>query len=399
MNKKLFFALGFIFMFACNSQKDLLEVQNINKIQNYRPTSIIYNLPKTKIVVVVEIEKIIQSKGPYSDFTDKYLGSIKDVVRNNSTEHQISNINFYTIPIPDTSHTYVVSASETGFVYGFNLTKEGFIISLNDPNISYDNSNFNVWENNGNNNNIKNLAFNVLTSDKNYKIVYDTIYREEIYDTIIRRIPILKKNVILKTPEEQAEDLANLILTLRDDRAALFVGEGDNDNLPDGDALQIMINGINQLEKEYLSMFVGKTDTLKYTYTYSYIPEPNIFSKKIILFKFSKNSGVLPSDNLYGVPVFFEIIADNYSQNINDFQQQQFLFEEMKKEKTQKGLYYRIPEKASIRVLFNSRIISQKSIFVAQLGVVDALPASLFNDNIKIEFYPNLGSIKNIKVQ
>ena len=382
---------------ACGTQKDVVQVQNITKIDSYNPTAMIYNLPKTKIYVVVEVEKIIRSKGPYSDFTEKYLGSLNNVVKENNSSFQISNINFYSVPIIDTAQTYVVSSSNFELLYGLNMTRDGFLISLNDNSITIDNQNIDVVRKNNLDNNVENYTFDILTSDKNYKIVYDTVYREEVYDTIIRKIPILKKNVILKTPAEQAKELADQILTLRDDRAALFVGEGDSDYLPEGDALQIMLAGIDKLEKDYLSMFVGKTDTVKYTYTYSYVPNENEFYKKIILFKFSENSGVLPSDNLFGTPVFFEIVADNYSENIKNYQKKQFLFEQMNKVKKSSGLFYRVPERVSIRILHNSHILSYKSIFVSQLGAVESLPSELFNNkNLKIEFYPELGSIKNI---
>ncbi|MBN2891645.1 MAG: DUF4831 family protein [Bacteroidales bacterium] len=400
MNKYLFsLVLLVAFFSACNSTKNLFQVQNINNLKKYTSTGLIYNLPKTKIFVEVEVLKIVQSKGPYADYTQNYLGSLKNSVTENKTEFEISNVAFHSVPIPDTLNTYVLNTTDLGLLYGFSQTKEGFLIALNSPEVVYENNNFDVFGANNQNKKSEKLTFNVLTSDKNYKVVYDTIYQEEVYDTIIRKIPILKKNVILKTTEEQAKDLADQILVLRDDRAALLVGEGDSDFLPDGDALQIMLDGIDELEKEYLSMFVGKIDTIRYTYTFSYVPDENVFYKKIILFKFSANSGVLPADNLYGTPVFIEINADNYVQNIRSFQQNQFLYQQMEKIKKNDGLVYRIPESAVLRVLYNSQIIAQKSIFVAQLGTIESLPASLFEaGDVKIEFYPELGSVKKIEI-
>ncbi len=399
MNKSLILIILVLFV-GCNTNKNILNVQNINDVKTYNQTGFIYNLPKTKIFIVVEVEKIVQSKGPYSEFSDKYLGSLKNSIKENRTYYNLSDVQFISAPIPDSSQTYFVSNTVAGLQYGFNLTKDGFLISVNLPEIDFLYKEYEIFGNNNDEADNDNITFNLLTSDKNYRVIYDTVYREEVYDTIIKKIPILKKNIILKTPEEQAKELAEQIHILRDDKAALLVGEGDSDYLPEGDALQIMLQGIDALEKEYLSMFIGKTDTLKYTYTFSYVPEKNDFQKTIVLFKFSANSGVLPADNVYGNPVNLEIEADNFTKNIKDFQQNQFYTEKVHKKKYNSGLFYRIPQNATFRIIYNSHIISQKNIFVAQLGTTAYLPAEIFNNSdLRIEFYPELGSIKKISIK
>lgn len=394
-----YFNLFIIVLFvACNSSKDLINVQKIKNLDEYNQTGIIYNLPKSKIFVVVEVNKIVENKGPYSEFTQKYLGSLKNTVSENKTTFQIADISFHTVPIPDTSCIFVINSNENGLLYGIHQSEEGFLYSINMPEIDPINFDFDVFGNSNNKKDSEKLTFNNLTSEKNYKVVYDTIYREEVYDTIIRKIPILKKNVILKTPEEQAKDLADQILLLRDDRAALLVGEGDSDFLPEGEALKLMLDGLDKLEKEYLSMFMGKIDTIKHTYTFSYIPGNNDFYKKIVLFKFSQKSGVLPADNLYGIPVYLELKADEYIQIVKKYQHTQFLYEKVEKVENKAGLYYRIPQKALFSILFNSQIIAQKAYMVPQLGTIEALPAETFKKDVKIEFYSNLGSIKKIEV-
>lgn len=395
-NKLLIFCIC-ILLFACKSNKNIIDVQNVNVRLKYSPTGLFYSLPKTKIIVVVEVEKIIKNKGPYSEYTKTYLGAINNVIEENSTVWQIASIKFYDIPIVDTSNIYVVNSKNYALNYAFNLTKEGFLVSYNNALQNSYEFDLEIEENNYLSEKGENSSFNILTSDKNYKIIYDTIYREEVYDTIIRKIPILKKNVILKTPEEQAKDLAEQILLLRDDRNALLVGEGDSDYLPDGEALTMMLKGIEELEKNYLSMFVGRTDIIKFTYTYSYIPEKESVNK-IMLFKFSEQNGIYSTENLTGTPVYLEIVSENNTQNIFNYQKSIKNYESLKKIKYNKGIYYRVPEKALVKVNYKNFILAQKNIFIPQLGTIENLPAQLFkNNNLIIDFYPNLGSIKKIE--
>lgn len=390
----IFFAI--LLLFSCNSSKEIIDVQNINSLTSNYQNNFVYSLPKTKIIIVVQVEKIIQNKGPFADFTDKYLGALNNMIKQNETFWNISDVSFLSYPVIDTLNTYVIGSSENIFL-PLSLTKEGFPIAYNDSSQNYQFKQLDLNSSGLNDDHSKNLSFNFVSSDKSYKVTYDTVYKEEVYDTIIRKVPILKPNLVKKTPEEQAKELADRITVLRDDRAALLVGEADNDNLPTGDALKIMLSEIDKLETEYLSMFVGRSDTLRYTFTFSYTPENNVYQQSVILFKFSQNSGLLPADNIYGTPVYFKISSNNKSSNISNYNYNSNLLAQVSRKTLNKGLFYRIPQQATVKLVFNSQIISEKNMYIAQHGTVQFLPANIFkNPNLKIKFYPELGSIESI---
>ncbi len=398
MRKLFISAFVILLLFSCNTQKNIINVQNINNIKKLYSNNFIYTLPKTKIVVVVQIDKVIKSKGPFSDYTEKYLGELNNNIKENQTEWNISDVKYYAIPIADSANTFVISYKDNNYIPSLSLTTDGFPIAYNIEDLNYQVSDIEFDNSTINDNLSQQLSFNLVSSDKSYKVVYDTIYKQEVYDTIIRQVPILKPNLVQKTTEEQAKELADRITVLRDDKSALLVGEADNDNLPEGAALRIMLDEINILEKEYLSMFIGRTDTMTYTYSFSYTPEEKEQNSQIMLFKFSKNSGILPSDNLYGTPVYLEIDSKNNSNNINDFQSDLAIIKQANKDKTPQGLYYRIPKKATVKLLLNSQNIAEKTIFISQFGTVLSIPSNaMLNNNLKIKFYPELGSIESIK--
>lgn len=400
MRKYLFLLVISVFVFSCNSSKEVIDVQNINKLTGNFNNHLIYSLPKTKIIVVVEVDKIVQNKGPYADYTDKYLGALNNLIKQNETFWNIADVQFYFYPVIDTANTYVVGALSEEVFFPLKLTKDGFPVSYNSDAVDYNTDQFIHNTSGFNDDHSQNLSFNFVSSDKSYKVVYDTVYKEEVYDTIIRKVPILKPNLVKKTIEEQAKELADRITLLRDDRAALLVGEADNDNLPTGDALKIMLNEIDKLEAEYLTMFVGRSDTLRYTYTFSFTPEYNDFKQSVILFKFSNRSGLLPSDNIYGSPVFFKVNSVNKASNISNFNYNLGLNQQMDRKQVNKGLYYRIPQQSSVKLVLNSQVISEKNMYIAQHGTIQYLPANIFNNSdLKIIFYPELGSIKSINFQ
>jgi hypothetical protein len=393
-NKIIIFCIV-IFFASCKSSY-FLDVENISNISgpidNY---GVYYDLPKTEIVVSVKVRRIVKSKGPYEEYCQKYLGNLSNVIKKNETKWQISDVSFITIPQKD-SHNIYYARSSRDFL-PLSLTKEGFLLSYNDT-LNQRVEDYDFIRKKIEQKNIGKRSFYILPADKSYKIVYDTIYKEEVYDTIIKKVPILKSNLVRKSTEEQAKELADKLLTLKDDRAALLVGEGDNDYLPTGPALRIMLDEIDKLEASYLKMFIGQIDTSYYVYYFSYEPQKDETDKKILLFKFSDNSGILPSDNIFGTPVYLEVKSEETTSKIGKFNELQEAYLDSKNKKmNRKGLFYRIPAKVRVILSKNNQILSEKSIFVAQLGEVSYLPADMFNyGNVRIDFYPELGSIKKI---
>ncbi|MEA3450266.1 MAG: DUF4831 family protein [Bacteroidota bacterium] len=397
LKNKIFFFIFILVFFACKSIKPVIKTTKITQDKDIVSSGLIYNLPRTQVIVKVHISKIVQNKGPYIEFSEKYLGQLTNVIKQNQTIWEISNIEFQTIPIVDTANIFIVSNLPDYSYLPFKLSKDGFLLSYNNNNVEYDDKDSDFKKKSNKTATNENFSFDLVSTDKNYKIVYDTIYREQVYDSIIKKVPILRPNLVRKTKGEQAKELADKLVVLRDDRAALLVGEGDSEYLPNGDALKLMLDEIDKLEASYLSMFTGKTDTLKYTFSFNYIPSNKDIDKEIIIFKFSENGGILAADSFYGTSVVLEMKSDNYTKAIKNFGFQQYMLSKDKKNKEKAGLYYRIPQKINISVKGDGKMLAEQKVYISQLGTVEFLPESLFeNDELKIEFYPHLGSIKSI---
>jgi len=399
-NKQIYITIFIIiFLSSCFAEKEYINVQKIQNVEEFTEDAIIYSLPKTTIVIDVEVTKITQIKGPFSEYTEKLLGSIGNIIKQNDVEWKISDMNFYSYPQVDSSNIYVINTNSNNFVNCLNLTKEGFIFSVN-TDIHEEYNTYNILEKDLSTTNInENLAYGELSLDKNYKEVFDTIYRTEQTDTSVIRIPIVKKSIVRKSEKEQAEELAEEILILRDDRKALLVGEGDSDYLPDGKSLEIMILGLEELEQQYLRLFVGKITNQTYHYRFEITPTVDQINSDIDLFRFSSGSGIVTWSNSFGEPVSLKIETQKSIKPIISYNNSKK--QNLKKSKKEKlsGLFYRVPEKTTVLVQKDNKTLSKTDIYIAQFGTINSLPVKMFlnENNYGIEFYYDLGSIKKIE--
>jgi hypothetical protein len=203
--------------------------------------------------------------------------------------------------------------------------------------------------------------------------------------------------MIRKSLDEQAQELANQIFVLRDDRKALLTGESDGKSLPTGDALKFMIEQLNKLEEKYMSMFVGKKIYSEKTYIFDFEPEKAAHSQDI-LFKFSAQYGIQMRTSLKGDPVLIDVtnlMDGNVESTFND--SQKLLRRKEKAASQENGFAYLSPANGKVKIIKNGSVISEKVLNICQMGLVRYLPQYLMqNTNFKMELYPDKGTLKSL---
>ncbi len=366
---------------------------NINTF-DYNKQAIIYALPKSVVHIKVEISKISKHKAPFAAYAKKYLG-ITDAILKDESEYKISNISFSTSPVLDTSCIYAIYSKKHTAIQQLNLTKEGFIAGVNLSNFSIkQNLGTNISNPNRSEQNFK-LRYSDYSLKPQLETLYDTLYKEVFQDSIYVKVPIVRKQMVNKSTERQAQELADQIFLLRDDRNALIKGESDGDEAPNGEALKIMIEQLNKLEDEYMSLFTGKVTTNSKSYSFSLTPEKNSLHKRVVLFKFSKKNGIQNKNSSLGKAVQLEILSRGNTTALANYQQKANIVNTEKKVKFN-GLFYRLPENANFYIWYNSKKIATQLLTIPQYGVLKQLPANAINKDTQIEFYPYLGAIKRI---
>lgn len=380
---------------ACGSEKNFVRVENINNVSQVKHNPVIYSLPKTSLCVRVKAVNEISVKGPYSQYAQKYLGT-DDIIGNNSSSWLIGGIEISSFPIKDSSRTFAV---ETNYPCSMSFTPEGFLESVNAKS-DYKEKNLilsdNFLQSSNSDEILKSRKFQELNVNR-YETVFDTVLHVIDADSIFTAVPTQRKQVVRKSLDEQAQELANQIFVLRDDRNALLVGESDGKSLPDGESLKYMIEQLNKLEESYMSMFIGKKIRIEKNFVFTFEPE-NVEHSRQILFKFSPQYGVTPKNSLRGNPIMIDITdLKNNSSEINFDEQQTSIRRKAKAKAEENGFAYLTPANALIKIIQDNNTISEKVLNVNQMGIVRYLPQTFMqNKDFKLVLYPESGTIKSL---
>ena len=230
-----------------------------------------------------------------------------------------------------------------------------------------------------------------------YETVFDTVLHVIDADSIFTAVPTQRTQMIRKSLDEQAQELANQIFVLRDDRKALLVGESDGKSLPSGDALKYMIEQLNKLEEKYMSMFVGKKIYREKTYVFDFVPEKSEHSQSI-LFKFSAQYGIQARTSLKGNPVMIDVTNMMDSNVEKDFNENQKIIRRKEKAASQdNGFAYLSPANGKVKIVQNNNVLCDKVLNISQMGLVRYVPQSMAqNQNFKMVLYPDKGTLKSL---
>ena len=364
-----------------------VKVNKLSTINDLEENAVVYALPKTSIQINVEAKKITTKKGPFYLFAEEYLGKDNAVTRD-KIQWKIQDISLSTSPLLDTSQYYVIQSGKSDAIENINLTEEGVLVGLNqDTPVSFPTSGKKFIKRHKQ----KNLTpYSDLTAKKNIKEKVDTVYRGSDVDTMFLKVPSIRKDVVEKNISEKAQEAANFIFELREKRYNLLTASAQN--APEGDALDKMLTELDKLESHYMSLFVGMRTTKHVDHTFTFIPsEGGEISQKLI-FRFSEARGILPPDSKIGTPVYLDSKKYNQVSALNRFNRMQ-----KNSDSETKGLIYRVPDRAKIRLMRDREVMLEKTIKVAQYGNTVTLPARFITPDKAISFYPHLGTIKAIK--
>ena len=398
--KKILKNFGFcaiLIIAGCKGEQKFIKVENINNVSSVKNNAVFYSLPKTALSVKVKAVNVITVRGPYANYSQKYIGT-DDIITENTSKWVLESAEISTYPVKDSVRTYVVESNNPA-VYSLNFTPDGFLQSINSKSEYNLNDNNQERGSNVRNNGVDddvNRNFEGLNINR-YETVFDTVMHVVNADSIFTTVPTSKKLVIRKSLDEQAQELANQIFILRDDRNALLTGNSDGNSLPSGDALKYMIEKLDEKERSLMSMFVGKTIRKERVYNFEFIPQNREASQSILL-KFSPQYGVQPQKSLRGTPVLIEIVSlnDNAAE-LNYDENQEMYRRKTKSQQTNNGFAYLTPARAKIRLLHNNEVIAEQVVNLSQMGLVRFIPAFLFeNSDFKAEFYPYLGTLKSL---
>ena len=330
---------------------------------------ITYALPRTGIKVYV---KVVQEKfvpGPYAAYAEQLLG-ITNAKTRESVKWSFEDVKMATFAEPDPSEVYK-ALGDASFL--LSLTPDGRLAGINSDVVAE------VGET------TKSNEFIALPNyDDGFS--FDNFNDSPIYTTgdSTNNFRPVRKSI-----EEKASDAALRVLESRLNQYDIVSGLLDEFH-PDGEAYKISLDELKQMEKNYLSLFTGRTTYSNEVFSFDFVPTTSGGNGEII-FRFSDEKGVVPSTDLSGKPVMIKVeLQDDLVKKYTGAAKSD------NPVAGENGVYYRMPGVGTVSLIYELKTIASMRTTVAQFGVVAPVPEELLYGDYKIQIHPETGAIKSV---
>lgn len=364
----LMLAMGLVA--AAQKKKELTTSVNIN-----------YTLPKVAYDVEVEMECERFIPGPYQNYAEKELGIVPEMKQ--ATENwTIKRIRIHPCYVPDEKAVYSVAASGDYWPVTLSLSAEGFLagVSAGNGGIFNDDSKMeyvaNVLDSE------EEIDIMKLNTYNHLKEVLDTNYTYQEIDGEMKKIwdPIV--HYAVKTDADNMKEAVSEIFRIRSERVKLL--SADN-GVPDGKSLDIILREFDRMEKNYLSLFLGKTEKGIVKRVFRCVPEAA--NELTVAFRFSEQTGATDSKN---------VTSQVYCLRVEDVSVP--ASESIATGNDGSAIYYRVPATATLKLLKGKEEVMSCPTIIPQLGNIKRLPVDIIsNEGLMIEFYPQYGALKSIR--
>jgi len=330
---------------------------------------IAYALPRTGLRVYVKAIKESFEPGPYAGYAEQLLG-IKSVKTRAESKWMVSEVRIESFSEPDPEQVYKAMGDASSKL---NLTYDGIILGINLPNVTPQPSILKT-----------NKVVQVPDEPDDFSFDYFTdtpfyIPGDSTNQFQPRRVEV----------EQKAAEAAQRILDARMSRYDMAAGMLDEFH-PDGESYNVSLEELKQIEKNYLSLFVGRTTQKKDIFSFNYIPT-KASGKGEVIFRISDEKGLVSSDDLSGKPVMVEFEVDKkLIDKYTDFSKSE------NPSAGKSGIYYRMPGMATVKIINDLNTIASARLPIAQFGVVAPLPENVVYGGFMVQYHTKTGAIKSV---
>lgn len=328
---------------------------------------VVYALPRTVITVDVLVEAKYSYRGPYAGQAESVLG-ITDYIKRSQEEYRIATVTIGTYAEPDPGQYYFVQMEEKSDK-GFELQLgPSGVITASRP-VSRENP--------------AGGAARELTEVFPYykpsavKVETDTIRRILSVEDVTIQKYLLRNTLVRQSEEEMAREAADMINVLKQDKYNILIGY--QETAYELGAMKYMVDRLESMEKEYLKLFAGATESESFNLTFLFIPGSG---DDETLFLFSEEGGVNASG---GSPVKIAVEDMGLTELLPD----------QSGAEGRTGLFYRIPGTAEVTVEYNGKSLQKERMVINQLGKVLSLPSA----TTQVSIDPVTGNLRRAVLQ
>lgn len=321
--------------------------------------SLMYMLPKTVIQVDIVMEKRIMKAGPYYRYSQRFL-NLDKAIAEDSEEWIIKEVRISTSGKADESKRFSVIATGNTSAHQFNLNPEGVLTGINNAPVFTTK----LPE-------IKNPAVPMLAD-----INFDNV--------------ALNEDLLYKTSSAaMAQEAANMVYKLRTSRIELLSGELEN-LPPDGEAYKTILKEIEKQEKDFVSLFSGKTISTIQTQRFELTPDIQSSYANHVLCRLNKQKGLVDAMDITGTPIYLKL---DIAQKENPKSTQA----EPSKDAVRNGLFYTVPSWGTVHIVDRNITIASQKVALAQYGQVVSMPPSILEkEGVVIDVSPVTGALISV---
>ena len=298
--------------------------------------ALVYTLPKTELCFEVTVEKEVEKPGVFYQYSQRYLATDKVIVEEKMT-FNVKGVKVIGRPVPDISRRFSVSPTEKSALRNIKVNEQGILCGVNNP------------------------------AEKKTVEIRKEIIRKEIGQKAGSGeiLPLTQEYMMAGSTAKLAEGAAKQIYEIRQSRINLLTGEMDQ--LPsDGEALKMMLSGLDAQEKVLTELFTGTRISETTTHHVTIIPDS--LNLESVLFRLSAKRGFVDKDDMGGEPFYISIHPEKIQVKAPDPKAKSVVI----------GLYTVLPAQTSVKVSDGVNTLLERNFFIPQFGELVPLPESLF---------------------
>jgi hypothetical protein len=354
--KILSFLCALLIAFPVLGQRSKSKTEEIPPVVVF--DGVIYSLPRTVISITVHTKLTVFVPGPFALYGESLLG-IRDIKTKDENRWEMEKISISTYAEADPGQTYKTATGQSSSI---QLTSDGCLAGINSKSPS-----------------------GKFIPDNTNSLVVKNIKEKLVFPYMIDN-PVVSG----RTPVEQmASEAAGRILKARSQRYEIAAGMLDEFH-PDGKAYEESLKELRRIEEDNLDLFVGKSSSEKYSYTFTFVPGTNDVKGEVLV-RFDENLGILAKNDFSGSAITLDIEKDNsFKDSFSD------PAKDLLSGSDKTGIYYRQPGMGNIRLVRELTLIATSRVVIAQFGYIKQLPADMLNGNYIVEFHPESGALKSI---
>lgn len=325
-----------------------------------------YYLPQTALRVTVVAEKQETTPGELNKYAFRYL-RLKEVPTAPSTSWEIKSITLEPYGVPDPQKAYNIKVKSKTVAPLVSLTRDGILLAINTE------------------------AEEQALPDLPLSVPAPAPLNPKQY--------MNQEMLSAGSTTKLAELCAQEIYDIRDSRNALVRGEADN-TPKDGEQLRLMLTQLDTQVQALEQLFSGSKRTSTEVFSFTYLPTQE--TEKDVLFRFSNRLGVVDKDDLSGQPVYISVqgtgnLPTRAEATSNEGKKAQAFLS--KKENIEKGIFYNMAARESIRVFDLNQTYTELQCSMGQFGYTELLSAVLFDKMVttRVTFHQENGGIKKLE--